>query len=163
MVHIKKSWINENLPLECDLGGLQSTHLGSSVLMVDFLDEMASFEWGGSAARFCSGCGWAQPEKLWEHVLVLQPSKPRVSTWWQRQGLASRAHGFIWKYISLLMSCWICTVFNRCQSIAFSVRRKTPSSAFLGGLRVGRWFGSFLPHSSQSQNMRRLPVPGMVE
>ena len=54
-------------------------------------------------------------------------------------------------------------VFSRCQSIAFPVRRKTPSSAFLGGLRVGRWFGSFLPHSSRSQNMKRLPVPGMVE
>ena len=47
-IHIKKKKIlkgvNEKLTLECDLGALQHMYLGSSELLVDFLDETVRFE-----------------------------------------------------------------------------------------------------------------------
>ena len=72
-----------------------------------------------------------------------------------------------WVYLKVHFTPDVLPDLHRCltgvKALHFLFEEKLPHQPSLGGLRVGRSFCSFLPHSSQSQNMKRLPVPGMVE
>ena len=69
-----------------------------------------------------------------------------------------------WVYLKVPFTSDVLPDLHRCltgvKALHFLLEEKLPHQPSLGGLGVGGSFCSFLPHSSQSQNMKRLPVPG---
>ena len=72
-----------------------------------------------------------------------------------------------WVYLKVYFTPDVLPDLHRCltgvNALHFLFKEKLRHQPSLCGLRVGSSFCSFLPHSSQSQNIKRLPVPGMVE